>query len=153
MDSDNALLFGSTAVLRSPPWACTFKDVKVYTSDALEHGVHLTQGGLVLTALLCGGDYSVGRIPGCNVDIACQVACYGFGESLLQATTTLPFLKFMTYMAEWCNDLCDALSNDPCGLLQQRHPGIAQVIQLELIPFPDLTAVALYADLLASWSN
>ena len=35
--------------------------MKGYTSDALEHGVHLTQGGLVLVALLCGGDYSVGR--------------------------------------------------------------------------------------------
>ena len=65
----------------------------------------------------------------------------------------LPFLEFMTYMAEWRNDLCDALSNDPHGLLQQKHPGIAQVIQSELIPFPDLTAVALYADPLTSWSN
>jgi len=92
-------------------------------------------------------------IPGCNVDVACQVACYGFGESLLQAATTLPFLDFMEYVAEWRRDLCDALSTDPRGLLQQKHPGVAQVIKSELLPFPDLTAVALYADPLTSWSD
>ena len=92
-------------------------------------------------------------IPGCDVDVAHQVAGYGFGESLLQAATTLPFLDFMKYMAEWRNNLCDALSTDPHGLLQQKHPGIAQVIKSELLPFPDLTAIALYADPLTSWSN
>ena len=92
-------------------------------------------------------------IPGCDVDVAHQVAGYGFGESLLQAATTLSFLQFMKYMAEWRSDLCDALSTDPCGLLQKKHPGIAHVIKSELLPFPDLTAVALYADPLTSWSN
>ena len=92
-------------------------------------------------------------IPGCDVDVACQVAGYGFGENLLQATTTLPFLEFMKYMPKWRSDLCDALSTDPHGLLQQKHPGITQVIKSELLPFPDLTAVALYTNLLTSWSN
>jgi len=147
----------------------TFEDVKVYTLDALEHGIHLTQGGLVLVALLCSGDYSVGcptcrnssplttgmqiGIPGCDIDVAHQVASYGFGESLLQAATMLPFLEFMKYMAKWHSDLCAALSTDPRGLLQQKHLGIAQVIQLELIPFPDLAAVVLYADPLTLWFN
>ena len=92
-------------------------------------------------------------IPGCDVDVAHQVAGYGFSESLLQAAITLPFLDFMKYMAKWHNNLCDALSTDPCGLLQKKHPGIAQVIKLELLPFPDLTTIALYADPLTSWSN
>ena len=48
-------------------------------------------------------------IPGCDVDVACQVAGYGFGENLLQATTTLPFLEFMKYMPKWRSDLCDVL--------------------------------------------
>jgi len=32
----------------------------IYTSDAIEHGVHLAQVGLVLMALMCSGDYNVG---------------------------------------------------------------------------------------------
>ena len=92
-------------------------------------------------------------IPGCDVDVAHQVAGYGFSESLLQAAITLPFVDFMKYMAKWHNNLCDALSTDPRGLLQKKHPGIAQVIKLELRPFPDLTTIALYADPLTSWSN
>ena len=92
-------------------------------------------------------------IPGCDVDVACQLACYGFGDSLLQAALTLPFLQFMEYVANWCCDLCDALSTDPCGYLQQLHHGLAQVIQSELLQFHDLPALALYASLLTSWSN
>ena len=45
------------------------------------------------------------------------------------------------------------MSTDPGGLLQRRHPGVANVIKLELLPFPDLTTVALYVDLLTLWSN
>jgi len=92
-------------------------------------------------------------IPGCDVDVACQLACYGFGDSLLQAAFMLPFLQFMEYIANWRRDLCDALSTDPRGYLQQLHRGLAQVIQLELLQFPDLPAVALYASPLTSWSN
>ena len=91
-------------------------------------------------------------IPGCDVDVACQLACYGFGDSLLQAALMLPFLQFMEYIANWCRDLCDALSTDPCGYLQQLHHGLAQVIQSELLQFPDLPALALYASPLTSWS-
>ena len=50
----------SPALKASPPQASTFEDLQIYTSDAIEHGVPLTWGGLVLVALLCGGDYSVG---------------------------------------------------------------------------------------------
>jgi len=93
------------------------------------------------------------EIPGCNVDVACQLACYRFGDSLLQAAFTLPFLQFMEYIANWHCDLCNALSTDPHGYIQQLHHGLAQVIQSELLQFPDLPAVALYAILLTSWSN
>ena len=34
--------------------------VEIYTEDALEHGAHLTRGGLLLIALMSGGDYNVG---------------------------------------------------------------------------------------------
>ena len=33
--------------------------VEIYTEDALEHGAHLTRGGLLLIALMSGGDYDV----------------------------------------------------------------------------------------------
>ena len=33
--------------------------VQIFTEDALEHGAHLTRGGLLLIALMSGGDYDV----------------------------------------------------------------------------------------------
>ena len=56
-------------------------------------------------------------------------------------------------MPKWHSNLCDALLTDSRGLLQQKHPGVAQVIKSELLPFPDLTAIVLYTDLLTLWSN
>ena len=34
--------------------------VEIYTEDVLEHGAHLTRGGLLLITLMSGGDYDVG---------------------------------------------------------------------------------------------
>ena len=34
--------------------------VEIYTEDALEHGAHLTRGGLLLVTLMSGGNYNVG---------------------------------------------------------------------------------------------
>ncbi|KIM66084.1 hypothetical protein SCLCIDRAFT_56409, partial [Scleroderma citrinum Foug A] len=153
-DGEHVLLFGTVSVLRSKtslPQAGMFEDMQIYTSDAIKHSVHLTQGGLVLMALMCSSDYNVG-IPGCDVDVACQLACYGFGDSLLQAALMLPFLQFMEYIVNWCCNLCDALSTDPRGYQQQLHHGLTQVIQSELLQFPDLPAVALYASPLTLWS-
>ena len=87
------------------------------------------------------------EIPGCSTDTACQLVGHGFGDSLLQATSTLYFLVFMEYVAHWHHDPCDAMSTDPRG-----H-GLAGIIQSKLLPFPDLTALALYASPLTSWSN
>ena len=33
--------------------------VQIFTEDALEHGAHLTRGGLLLIVLMSGGDYDV----------------------------------------------------------------------------------------------
>ena len=53
----------------------------------------------------------------------------------------------MEYAATWRRDVCNVLSTNPCGC------GLARVIQSELLPFPDLTALALYASPLTSWSS
>ena len=39
---------------------CYCDVMEIYTEDALEHGAHLTQGGLLLIALMSGGNYNVG---------------------------------------------------------------------------------------------
>ena len=33
--------------------------MEVYTADAVRHGANLSRGGLLLIALMCGGDYGV----------------------------------------------------------------------------------------------
>ena len=86
-------------------------------------------------------------IPGCSTNTSCQLAGHRFGDSLLQAASALHFLVFMEYVAHWHHNLCDTMSTDLHGL------GLAGIIQSKLLPFPDLTTLALYASPLTLWSN
>ena len=53
----------------------------------------------------------------------------------------------MEYAATWRHNICNVLSTNPCGC------GLTRVIQSELLPFPDLTALVTYANTLTSWSS
>ncbi|KAF8575520.1 PIN domain-like protein [Ramaria rubella] len=70
-DNIDCFLFGAVTVMHNTPAALSKRDVKkerqfmeVYSSkDIAENGdIGLTQGGLILIALLCGGDYDMVHI-------------------------------------------------------------------------------------------
>lgn len=78
-------MFGCTKTLRN--WSSEGKTatapthVSLYDAAAVaNHG--LDRQGMVLVALMSGGDYLPDGIPGCGVKVACEAANAGFGKSL-----------------------------------------------------------------------
>ncbi|KAG1781311.1 hypothetical protein EV702DRAFT_1042428 [Suillus placidus] len=110
-------------------------------SDAL---VMLSDGGLLLMALLCGGDYHDG-LPGCGWKTARGLAQYGVGDDLLQEaqahslTSSHDGLK--DYICGWVCRLRKILVKNPLGHIGRRHPRF-----LNNFPnnFPELSVVLAY---------
>ena len=78
-------------------------EVTIYTSDAIKHvdTVALTPGGLLLIALMAGGDYDSG-ISGCGVSTSHGLAKCGFGDDLLTVAKTLPDDdSFQSFLGTW----------------------------------------------------
>ncbi len=59
--------------------------VSVYDAKATKQGKSgLDREGMVLVALMSGGDYITEGIPGCGIKVACEAARAGYGTSLCQ---------------------------------------------------------------------
>ncbi|TGZ83730.1 hypothetical protein EX30DRAFT_327391 [Ascodesmis nigricans] len=86
----DTLMFGATAVLRD--WGPAKKSksgsakvpthVSVYSADCIKSGAKLDRSGMVLIALMHGGDYLPEGLPGCGIKTAMEAAAAGFGEEL-----------------------------------------------------------------------
>jgi Holliday junction resolvase YEN1 len=63
--------------------------VSVYDSQTTKLGKSgLDREGMVLVALMSGGDYITEGIPGCGIKLACEAARAGYGKSLCQLSRT-----------------------------------------------------------------
>lgn len=93
--------------------------VSIVTADSIEHveGVGLSLGGLLLIALLKGGDYDMKGVAGCGIAIACSLARCGFGDILLEAFQTMDLEPFKIFLASWRNTLRNELQTNSRGLL------------------------------------
>ena len=82
----DTLMFGSGVTLRN--WtpeggsAKTPTHVNVYRAEETLAGSGLDGQGMVLVALMSGGDYIPEGIPGCGPKVACDAARAGFGKEL-----------------------------------------------------------------------
>ncbi|KAF2758460.1 hypothetical protein EJ05DRAFT_485587 [Pseudovirgaria hyperparasitica] len=83
----DALMFGSGITLRS--WSPEQKSSKVPTHINLYDAKKIKSGpsgldreGMILVALMSGGDYIPEGIPGCGPKTACEAARAGFGQDL-----------------------------------------------------------------------
>lgn len=57
--------------------------VSLYDAQATKNGKSkLDREGMILIAMMSGGDYITEGIPGCGIKLACQAARAGFGKSL-----------------------------------------------------------------------
>jgi holliday junction resolvase YEN1 len=81
----DTLMFGSKVTIRN--WTSQDKGktpthVNLYNAEDTKKGSGLDREGMILVALMSGGDYVPQGIPGCGPKIACEAARAGFGHDL-----------------------------------------------------------------------
>lgn len=135
----DTIMFGCTKTLRNwsadgkgskPPTHVTVYDTQ--HQDIIDTG--LDREGMVLVALMSGGDYCPEGIPGCGVKIACEAAKAGFGKSLCRLKTT-----DKDGIKAWRKNLTQELHTNDSGYFRTKHKSL-------VIPesFPDMEVVRLY---------
>lgn len=83
----DTLMFGCGVTLRN--WSSegtrgnkSPTHVSVYDEKTTKRKARLDREGMILIALMSGGDYITEGIPGCGIKLACEAARAGFGKSL-----------------------------------------------------------------------
>ena len=133
----DTLMFGATFVLRdwSPErgkGAATH--VNVHTNASILDQSGLDQQGMILVALLSGGDYNTYGVQGCGFKTACEAARAGFGAELCKLDQ-----EDTDSLADWRARLQHELQTNEQRFFRQKHKSI-------IIPsnFPDLTVLGYY---------
>ncbi|KAF8209790.1 PIN domain-like protein [Mycena galopus ATCC 62051] len=153
-DSD-ILLFGAPTVFLIPKKKDDRHNVMVYTAENIfvTPTVSLTRGGILLIALLSGGDYDKG-LPGCGMVTAHAMACGNFGDDLLHEAlqSCTPTTQFRQFLNSWRQALALEFSTDSLGLLGRKHGAIAAVIA-GTPSFPNIDVIFAYVHPITSWST
>ncbi|DAA78204.1 TPA_exp: putative Rad2-like endonuclease [Trichophyton benhamiae CBS 112371] len=143
----DALMFGSKVTLLnyskgSAKQSGAATHVDLYNTEA-EDGdskVTLDTRGMVLVALLSGGDYSPAGVALCGPKLAVEIARAGFGEDLLEITQDLlsgrSTKKAEEALCEWRERLQYELQSNESGYFKTKHKAVK-------IPadFPNLAAL------------
>lgn len=117
----DAIMFGSTVTLRD--WSKESKHNKTAThvnildQDRIKDLSGLDPDGMILVALLSGGDYDESGVAGFGVGLACEAARAGFGEDLLN----LYRAGDQAGIAEWRERLQYELESNESGHFKSRH--------------------------------
>ncbi|KAH6876920.1 PIN domain-like protein, partial [Coprinopsis sp. MPI-PUGE-AT-0042] len=156
-DDADCLLFGGLTMIRNnyrnlsenrsnpPTNSAGINDeahVWIFTASAIENKLGLTQGGMVLMALLSGGDYTSG-IKGCGPEVALALARCGLGDQLYTATKCLSLGELEDFLPGWRNNLCAELVSNSEGHLFRKRPSLATSIS---DCFPDIGTVLNYTN-------
>ncbi|TQV99983.1 hypothetical protein V2A60_005396 [Cordyceps javanica] len=142
----DTIMFGCTKTLRN--WSSEGKTttgpthVSLYdTASVANHG--LDRQGMVLVALMSGGDYLPVGIFGCGVKVACEAAAAGFGSSLcrLKASDT-------DGIDAWRAELRHELATNESGHFRTKHKSL-------VIPddFPNMEVLRYYTHPVVSPQN
>lgn len=109
--------------------------------------INLTHGGLILIALLSGGDYHQAGLSGCGPKVAHGLAKCGFGDSLLSAARTLSKEDLQESLIAWKRDLAEELRTNSRCILGRRYKSLSKSIPEE---FPDIDILMSYANPITS---
>jgi holliday junction resolvase YEN1 len=94
--------------------------VTVYDAKATKEGKSgLDREGMILVALMSGGDYITEGIPGCGIKIACEAARAGFGKSLCRLSRT-----DTTGLNKWRENLVHELQTNESKLFRTKHKAL-----------------------------
>ncbi|KAH9842311.1 PIN domain-like protein [Rhodofomes roseus] len=139
-DDSDTLLFGAQVVIRN--YSAKDQMLTVVSADSIfkHQALRLTRPGMILFALLTGGDYETG-LQGFGPRVACGLARYGFGERLCEAVRKLHGDALSQFLSSWRDDLRVTLRTDNLKLLGRRYQSLS-----DRIPdtFPNLAVVDLY---------
>ena len=132
-------MFGCTRTLRK--WTPEGKGssspthVNMYDVEATKN-IGLDREGMVLVALMSGGDYNVEGIPGCGPKIACEAARAGFGKTLCRLKNS-----DKEGIQEWKENLRHELQTNESKYFRRKNAGLSQSIPEE---FPDMRVLRYY---------
>ncbi|KAL2018788.1 hypothetical protein VTK56DRAFT_416 [Thermocarpiscus australiensis] len=94
--------------------------VSVYDAGAVAAGASgLDREGMVLVALMSGGDYLPEGVPGCGVRVACEAARAGFGRDLCRIKRS-----DRDALAAWKQRLLHELRTNESGFFRTRHKAL-----------------------------
>lgn len=138
----DAIMFGSNLTLRnwSKEGARGNKEpthIDLLDLKKIKDGPGLDPAGMILVALLSGGDYNQQGLPGFGVHVACDIARAGFGPDLLEAVKN----SDEDALRDWRERLEYELETNESGYFKKRHKTLK-------IPtkFPDQTILSYYTD-------
>ena len=137
-EDTDTLMFGSTQIMKN--WSATGtrgnkqpSHVDLY--DAEEIGKSkLDREGMVLVAMMSGGDYTPDGIDGCGIKVACEIARAGFGKELLSLSK-----RDQQGLRVWKERLQHELATNESHLFRTKHKNLT-------IPedFPDFKLLSFY---------
>lgn len=108
--------------------------------------VPLDRAGMILFAMLSGGDYAEG-VKGCGSKLAAEIAQAGFGQDLLETLSSHPS-DLDSGLKDWRERLQYELDENESGYFKRKHKAVQ-------IPadFPDQTILTYYAEPTVSTSE
>ncbi|KAI5797743.1 hypothetical protein EDC01DRAFT_744163 [Geopyxis carbonaria] len=119
----DTLMFGAGRVVRN--WGAADgraggapTHVTVLDAAAIEARVGLNRDGMVLVALMRGGDYLPEGVPGCGIKTAVEAARAGFGAELAQV------YQDPSALAAWRDQLQKELTTNASGRFKRRNARI-----------------------------
>lgn len=119
----DTIMFGCTRTLRN--WSAEGKGqtpthVSLYdTADLHQSESGLDREGMVLVALMSGGDYIPEGIPGAGVKLACEAARAGFGKSICRFKRS-----DVQGLEDWRADLKNELVTNASRFFRTKHKAL-----------------------------
>ncbi|KAI2722875.1 hypothetical protein CBS147332_3804 [Penicillium roqueforti] len=141
----DALMFGSSLTImnfskESGSGSSSATHVTCYAmgQDGHPSNIPLDRPGMILFAMLSGGDYLPSGVPKCGSKLAAEIAKAGFGEDLLQELASQADVD--AGLNEWRERLQYELEENESGYFTRKHPAVR-------IPdaFPDRQILEYYA--------
>ena len=160
----DAIMWGSTMTLRD--WSQegtrgnkTPTHVTVLRSDQIKTKTSLDSAGMILMAMLSGGDYAPDGVPGFGPGLASEIAKAGFGSDLLEIISR----NNAAELAEWKERLQYELESNTSGYFRTKHKSaklpndFPDAVVLRHYTHPMVSTSAelqkLHHDLLAMWKQ
>ncbi|OBT73634.1 hypothetical protein VF21_07342 [Pseudogymnoascus sp. 05NY08] len=120
----DTLMFGSGITIRD--WSCEGSGktppthVSLYDAKVTKDGKSgLDREGMILVALMSGGDYDTAGVARCGAKIACEAARAGYGKSLCDLTP-----DDSSGLLAWRENLAQELHTNESGYFRQKNKAI-----------------------------